>query len=72
MTPHTSAYDDLATPEEMRADCRSLDGALQRAIERISTAPPSLHFDDQPAERGKPTIQVSAATAHLVAAIYGD
>jgi hypothetical protein len=66
------AYDDAATPQEMSADCRALGQnlGLQRAVDAaISAAPPSLHFEDYPAEVAKREIRISEATARLAGAM---
>ena len=68
------AYDDFATPQQMRADCveagRNL--RLERAAERAMAPAPSLHFDDFPREVHKREISVSDAAARLARALYTD
>jgi hypothetical protein len=66
------AYDDAATPQEMSADCRALGAnlRLQRAAEAAVQPPPSIHFEDYPAEVGKREIRISEATARLAAAMH--
>ena len=70
------AYDDLATPQEMSADCRAagqnlrlhqLEKAARVAVER---EPQSLHFEDYPREVGKRDIRISDAAARLANALH--
>ena len=67
-----TAYDDLTTPAEMHADCRAAGANLhlERAARRATRPAPSIHFDEQPAERAKPTIEISAAAARLAGALH--
>ena len=66
----TSSYDDLATAADMQADCRATSARLERAARRATRPAPSIHFDEQPAERAKPTIEISAAAARLAGALH--
>ncbi|CAN5136599.1 hypothetical protein BH09ACT12_BH09ACT12_04200 [soil metagenome] len=68
----TSSYDDLATPAEMLDDCRAADThlRLEQAARRVTRPAPSLHFDEQPGEQPKASIEISAATARLAAALH--
>jgi hypothetical protein len=67
----TSSYDDLATPAEMLADCRALDARrLEQAARRATRPAPSLHFDEQPSERSKRSIEINEATARLAGALH--
>lgn len=66
MTP----YDDLAAPADMQADCRATTARLEQAVRRATRPAPSIHFDEQPAERPKRDIEVSEAAARLAAALY--
>ena len=72
MPNSTSAYDDLGTPAEMRADCRVARDRLrlQQAAGLATRPAPSLHFDEQPAEQPKRDIQISAAAARLAGALH--
>ncbi|WP_139981216.1 hypothetical protein [Nocardioides litoris] len=63
-------YDDLGSPAQMQADCRATTARLERAARRVTAPAPSLHYDEQPAERSKPTIEVSAAAARLAGALH--
>ncbi len=67
-----SPYDELSTPAEMQADCRAAGAQLrlQRAAHRATRPAPSLHFDEQPAERGKRDIEISEAAARLAGALH--
>jgi hypothetical protein len=69
MTP----YDDMATPAQMRADCAATlrgNARLEQAARRAVRPAPSIHFDEQPAEQSKPSIEVSEAAARLAAALH--
>ncbi|MBS2937511.1 hypothetical protein KDN32_07135 [Nocardioides sp. J2M5] len=74
--PSHLVHDELATPQEMAADCRAagrnlgLEARLERAARAAVSAPPSLRFEDYPAEVGKREIQVSEAAARLAAALH--
>ncbi len=74
MTDGTSSYDDLSdlAAADTRDDCRATSRRLEQAVRRASRPAPSLHFDEQPAERAKGRIEVSDAAARLAAAIYRD
>ena len=62
-----TAYDDLATPAQMREDCRAAGRhlRLERAAEQVSRPAPSILFEDYPREVPKPTLEVSEAAARL-------
>ena len=66
------AYDDFATPQQMRADCvqvgRNL--RLERAARAAVETPPSIRFEDYPREVEKPEITVSEAAVRLGAALH--
>jgi hypothetical protein len=70
--PSHLVHDELASPAEMAADCRATGQHLR--LERIARAaaatPPSIHFDDYPAEVGKREIRVSDAAARLAGALH--
>jgi hypothetical protein len=76
MSAHVPAsslsYDDLATPEEMVADCRATGRNLKlEQVARAAVAPaPSLHFDDFPREVPKREITVSEAATRLANALH--
>jgi hypothetical protein len=73
-------HDELGTPDEMAADCREtgrnlgLDARLERRFDRAARAavatPPSIRFEDYPAEVGKREIRVSDAAARLANALH--
>jgi hypothetical protein len=65
------AYDDPATPAEMRADCRAAGENLhlERAVRAVARPAPSLYFEDFPRELPKPEIEISAAAARLAGAL---
>lgn len=75
-----TAYDDLATPAEMHADCCAAsvnlhvelhnDLRFEEVARRAARPAPSIRFDDQPAERPKPTIDFSEAAARLAGALH--
>ena len=71
-SPRPTAYDDLATPAEMRADCRAagVNLRLEQAVRRATRPAPSIHFDEQPTERAKPVIEISEAAARLAGALH--
>jgi len=67
------AYDDFATPEQMRADCVEAGRHLRlerAAVLALSADAPSLHFDDYPREVHKRDITVSDAAARLANALH--
>lgn len=74
--PSHLVHDELATPQEMAHDCRELgrhlglETRLERAARAAVAAPPSLRFEDYPAEVGKREIRVSEAAARLAAALH--
>ena len=73
-------HDELGTPAEMAADCREagrnlgLEERLERRFERAAqaavTAPPSIRFEDYPAEIGKREIRISEAAARLAGSLH--
>ena len=66
------AHDELGTPAEMAADGRaaSRNLRLERAARAAVSAPPSLRFEDYPAEVGKREIRVSDAAARIANALH--
>src|SRR3954453_14828117 len=68
----TLAYDDLATPQEMHADCRATGDHLRlQQAARAAVAPaPSIHFEDFPREVRKREITVSEAATRLANALH--
>jgi len=72
MTP----YEELTSPQEMRADCEAvgrnlhLDARLARAAEHAVRPAPSIHFEDFPREVPKREIRVSEAAARLANALH--
>ncbi|QIK76908.1 hypothetical protein [Nocardioides piscis] len=76
MTPFTPAshltHDELPTASELAADCRAVGSNLR--LERVARAavstPPSIHFEDYPAEVTKREIKVDEATARLAGALH--
>ena len=77
MTPDQPrlAYDDMATPAEMHADCEEvgrhlgLERSLARAAQAATEPPPSIHFEDFPREVPKPEIRVSEAAQRIANAL---
>ncbi len=67
-------HDELGTPAEMAADGRAagrnLAARLERAARAAVSAPPSLRFEDYPAEVGKREIKVSDAAARIANALH--
>ena len=63
---------ELPTTGEMAADCRVVGRnlRLEKAARVAVGAPPSLRFEDYPAEVGKREITVSAAAARLAGAFH--
>jgi hypothetical protein len=63
-----SAYD----PAAMRADCAEVGRnlRLERAVQKATTEPPSLHFEDYPREVTKRDIAISDAAARLAGALH--
>lgn len=76
--PHDLGTDlgiDLGTPAQMDADCRAVlrsSAGLERAARRATRPAPSIHFDDQPAEQPKPTVEAYAAAARIAQALRFD
>ena len=74
--PSHLVHDELATPQEMVHDCRELgrnlglETRLERAARAAVAAPPSLRFEDYPAEVGKREIRISDAAARLANALH--
>ncbi|MDO9455825.1 hypothetical protein [Nocardioides sp.] len=66
----TSSYDDLAAPADMQDDCRATSARLEQAARRATRPAPSIHFDEQPAERPKPQVEISAAAVRIAAALH--
>jgi hypothetical protein len=66
-----TAYDDLATPAQMREDGRAAGRhlRLERAAEQVSRPAPSIHFEDYPREVPKREITVSAAAQRIANAL---
>ena len=73
--PHRLAYDELASPAEMHADCEQVgrnlgfDGRLARAAEAATEPPPSIHYEDYPREEPKRDIRISEAAQRLANAL---
>ncbi len=74
--PAHLVHDELATPAEMAADCQEtgrnlrLEAHLERAARAAVTTPPSLAFEDYPAEVTKREIRISEAAARLAGALH--
>jgi hypothetical protein len=66
-----TAYDDLGTPTQMRADCRAAGAnlGLERAAAKAAKPAPSIHFDEFPREVAKREITISAAAQRLANAL---
>ena len=60
-------HDELASAQEMTADCHALGRnlRLERAVQAAVSTPPSIHFEDYPAEVGKREIRISDAASRL-------
>ena len=65
MTP----YEEIASPRELREDCRAV-----RRLEALAAAArrpaPSLHFDDFPREVPKRDVEVGAAAQRIANALH--
>ena len=59
---------DVVVPEGLPHLCERV--LVERAARRATRPAPSIHYDEQPAEQPKPTIEVSEAAARLAAALY--
>lgn len=72
MRPSHLVHDELASPAEMAADCRATGQnlRLERIARVVAAAPPSIRFEDYPAEVGKREIRVSDAAARLAGALH--
>jgi hypothetical protein len=66
-----TAYDDLATPAQMREDCREAGRhlRLERAAGKVTQPAPSILFEDYPREVAKREITVSAAAQRIANAL---
>jgi len=66
-----TAYDDLATPAQMREDCRAAGRhlRLERAADRVRRPAPSILFEDFPREVPKRDIEISAAAQRIANAL---
>ena len=73
--PQRLAYDDMATPAQMHADCEQvghnlgLDRRLARAAEAVTEPAPSIHFEDYPREVPKREIRISEAAQRIANAL---
>ncbi|MFC7361642.1 hypothetical protein [Nocardioides astragali] len=70
--PSHLVHDELGTPAELAADCQEIGRnlRLERAAKAAVATPPSIRFEDYPAEVGKPEIRVSDAAARLANALH--
>ncbi len=74
--PAHLVHDELGTPAEMAADCQEtgrnlrLEAHLERAARAAVATPPSIRFEDYPAEVGKRDIRISDAAARLANALH--
>ncbi len=72
MTP----YEELASPQEMHADCQAagrnlhLEDRLARAARNAVGPVPSIHYADYPREVGKRDIRVSEAATRIANALH--
>ena len=71
-SPTRTSSTTSCTPAEMAADCRAVGHnlGLERAARAAVAAPPSLRFEDYPAEVGKREIRVSDAAARIANALH--
>jgi len=71
-TQPRTAYDDLATPQEMLADCRAADGALDlpRIARAVQRPAPSIRFEDFPQGLPKRDIDLLTAAEHLTRELF--
>ena len=72
MTDLRRAYDDPATPAEMRADARRVHEVLhlERAALTAVQPAPSIYLEDYPRELPKREIEISEAAARLAGALH--
>ena len=69
-------HDELGTPAEMAADCEEagrnlrLELRMERAARAAVAAPPSIRYEDYPAEVAKREIRISDAAARLANALH--
>lgn len=70
--PSHLVHDELGTPAELAADCQEISRnlRLERAAKAAVATPPSIRFEDYPAEVGKREIRVSDAAARLANALH--
>ncbi|WGL53783.1 hypothetical protein P5P86_08120 [Nocardioides sp. BP30] len=74
MTSSRTAYDDPATPAQLRADCRETERRLaMTGVARAALRPsPSLRFEDHAQGLAKRDIDLLAAAHRLSAALGLD
>lgn len=67
-----TAYGDLESPAQMRADCLVVGDnlRLERAARAAVRPAPSVHYDDYPREIRKRDIAISDAAARLAGALH--
>ncbi len=74
--PSHLVHDELGTPAELAADCQEIGSNLrlelrfERAAKAAVATPPSIRFEDYPAEVGKREIRISDAAARLANALH--
>jgi hypothetical protein len=67
-----TSYDEIDSPEEMRADAAAAGRALRldRVARAAAAGPPSLEFADYPREVGKREITVDEAATRIANALH--
>lgn len=65
-----SAYEEIASPAELRADCEAVNRRLAAAEVRATRPAPSIHFDEYPREVPKRDIEISEAAQRLANALH--
>lgn len=70
-TPSHLVHDELPTAREMAADCKVVGAnlSLDRAARAAVSTPPSIRFEDYPAEIFKRDIAISDAAVRLANAL---
>ena len=65
-----TAYEEIAAPADLRADCQAVSRRLEQAAVKATRPAPSIHFDDYPQEiRKRGEIRISEAAQRLANAL---
>lgn len=65
-----TAYEEIATPQDLSADCEAVNRRLAQAAVRAVRPAPSIHYDEFPREQSKRGIEISEAAQRLANALH--